>query len=161
MPSNKPDDQFTLIDQIKTIPSKRKYLLISVGLTVGLAILVGLIVVIVAFTSEKSGNIVPPIDPIKLEDRVDCLPWMKNKSEHLIEQECRKLNRCIFDPAEEEPEAPLCFYNMTEIKLKLENKIETPMGMDLIISGGLINGSLLIRIEFYDNYALRMKVCKN
>lgn len=159
MPSYKSDDQVSLVDQIKTLPAKRKYLLTSIGLTVGLGICVAIIVVVVAFASEGSGGIEPPIiDPVKLTDRIDCLPWLKNKSAHLIEKECESHSYCVFNPSEVEPEAPLCFYNMSQIKLKLVSNKETELGMDLMINGTLLKNPLMIRIEFYDNYGLRMKV---
>lgn len=133
----------------------RKNLLpICIGIGVFLVIIV-LIIVSVVLTRNKASN----ENKEYSGKRVDCVPWLKSKSESQIKSECN-LDYCVFDPVSSEKNSPKCFYDMDKFKLRVVSEESTKYGASYVVENSLDADSKRIKIEFesLDDATIRFKV---
>lgn len=140
------------------IPLKTKLrnslLPILIGLSVFLVVVV-LIVVSVVLTRKDAKE----ANKDYIGNRVDCVPWLKMKSDRDIKAACRDLDSCIYEAVSTEDNAPKCFYNMDKFQLRVISQEETKYGASYVVENAL-DTSKKIKIDFesLDDQTIRFKV---
>ena len=147
------DDDFDQ-DQKKIFAVKKKKLILTISITVFvIAVIVGMSLAII-FTTENAKY-------YEVDNRIDCLPWMRNQKRSNIEAECAKISYCKFSYVKSD--VPYCFvFDKEQIKVKIGAETSTPLGKSFPIEyksqtdGQIVN--LKLDFEFLEDSALRFKI---
>jgi hypothetical protein len=132
---------------------------IIIGLIILAAVIILTIIIVLAVTLSNKNK---KTEDYNVNDRVDCLPWMRTNNLITIENECNKLSySCIFNPVYSSDNrfvAPACFYNKNNLKLKIVNQQDTKFGISYLLADQIESNFLRLEFEFLDDQTIRFKV---
>lgn len=99
----------------------------------------------------------------KINSRVDCLPWLKNKTGVNVEAECAKNKGCKYESVDDNQIIPSCYWNTVVVQPDLISSEETRLGESYVFSiesGPNIDQFRLLRVDFeyLEDDVLRFKV---
>lgn len=103
----------------------------------------------------------------RLNSRIDCLPWLRNRTEpDEIEAECALNAACEYQDVDENVKIPSCYYDLDKLRMTFLSAEPTRLGQTFT---GFINSgpnltettSLKIDFEYLEDTVLRFKVILN
>jgi hypothetical protein len=124
------------------------------GIIIFTLVLIVLIVLSVVLTRKSIGG-----DPENQTERVDCVPWLKGKSQHDIYVECHKQENCLY-LTDHDPDGPMCIYDNEKLKLKRYTTEKTSFGEKHLLSipDQVETKAMFLEFEYLDDVTLRFKV---
>lgn len=97
----------------------------------------------------------------QINSRMDCLPWLKNKTDQDLEKECNQRPNCKFQSIDGNVVIPSCFYEKSLTKLAILSTESTKLGSSYTIgsrSGSKESDVLRVDFEYLEDSVLRFKV---
>lgn len=101
----------------------------------------------------------------RLNYRIDCFPWLRNKTTDVnIQTECAKNFACKYDDVDGNIRIPSCFYDTDLLTVDSLEMEETQLGESYsfrIKSGSILDKFINLKIDFeyLEDNVLRFKVC--
>lgn len=153
--------------------SKKKGFLQNNKLMMTLATILGVVLIVLALSLAivfSTGSKEYPAREYNFENRIDCVPWMKGRTDVDIRAECAKLPNCVYQKDETNPLVPSCFFNIDEAPsvIRVNSANETELGLRYEIVYRTVGNQTLpkaapirrltLEFEFLDDFALRFKV---